>query len=53
MHTHLGNCPEITIHKTVYKPYSDCAIFGGYLHGNEVFANQMYFLSQMVLTEYS
>jgi hypothetical protein len=24
-----------------------------YLHGNEVFANQMYFLSQMVLTEYS
>jgi len=53
MHTHLGNLPDVTIHNTVYQPYSDTALFGSYLHGNEVFANQMYFLSQMVLTEYS
>jgi len=53
IHTELGNMPDITLHKTEYLPYSDTGLFGSYLYGNEVFANQMLFLSQMVLTEYA
>lgn len=53
MHEHLGSHPDITLHKTFYFPYQDTALFGSYLFGNEVFAQQMMFLSQFILTEYS
>ena len=39
------------IHKTIYNPYSDTGLFGSYLHGNEVHAPQMIFMSQLILTE--
>jgi len=45
--------PDITLHKSEYYAYSDCGIFGNYLHGNEVFGTQMLFLSQFILTEYA
>ena len=53
MHSQLGHLPDVTIHKSFYFPYSDTGIFGSYLMGNEVFANQMLYLSQNVLTEYA
>jgi len=53
MHDHLGTHPDITLHKTFYFPYQDTALFGSYLFGNEVFCQQMMFLSQFILTEYS
>jgi len=39
MHSLLGDIPDISVHKSFYFPYSDCAIFGNYLHGNEVFTS--------------
>jgi len=45
MHTHLGNFPDITLHKCVYEPFSDGGLFGNYLFGNEVFGNTMLYLS--------
>jgi len=38
MHEYLGELPDISVHKTQYFPYSDTALLGSYLHGNEVFA---------------
>jgi processing peptidase subunit beta len=53
LHQYLGELPDLTIHKTFYKPYSDTGLFGSYLHGNEVHAPQMLFMSQVILSEYA
>lgn len=53
MHDYLGRYPDISLHKCVYYPYEDTAIFGNYFHGNEVFGYQMLYLSQFILTEYA
>lgn len=53
MHAQLGCYPDITLHKCDYITYSDCALFGNYLMGNEVFGEQVKFMSQFVLTEYA
>jgi len=53
IHTHLGSLPDITIHKAIYAPYSDTGLFGSYFHGNEVHAFQMYFMSQLIVSEYA
>lgn len=53
MHAQLGNYPDITLHKCDYIAYSDCALFGNYLMGNEIFGEQLKFMSQFVLTEYA
>lgn len=45
IHTELGNLPDVNIHKCEYFPYSDTALFGNYFFGNEVFANQMLYMS--------
>jgi len=45
MHTELGGMPDVTLHKCEYLPYRDTGLFGNYLYGNEVFANQMLYLS--------
>lgn len=52
-HTHLGNLPDISIHKSFYFPMSDTGLFGSYLHGNEVHAPQMLFMSQLLTSDYS
>lgn len=53
IHTHLGNLPDISIHQSLYLPSSDSGLFGSYLHGNEVHAPQMLFLSQFITSEYA
>mmetsp|Transcript_6035 Transcript_6035/g.6622 ORF Transcript_6035/g.6622 Transcript_6035/m.6622 type:complete len:523 (-) Transcript_6035:167-1735(-) len=53
LHQYLGELPDLTIHKAFYNPYSDTGLFGSYLHGNEVHAPQMLFMSQVILTEYA
>lgn len=45
MHAQLGNYPDITLHKCDYFAYSDVALFGNYLMGNEVFGDQLKFMS--------
>lgn len=50
-HRYLGQYPDITIQNTFYHPYSDTGIFGGYMFGNEVFADQLLFSFQNVLSE--
>jgi predicted Zn-dependent peptidase len=52
-HTEIAGYPDISIQKCNYFHYSDTALFGNYYHGNEVFANQMLFLSQGHLSEFS
>jgi len=53
LHALLGQNPDISIHKSFYMPGSDNALFGSYLHGNEVYGAQMCLVSQMVASEYS
>jgi len=53
IHTHLGQLPDVTIHKSIYAPYSDTGLIGSYLHGNEVHGYQMLFLSQLILSDYA
>ena len=53
MHSQLGLFPDITLHKCDYITYQDTALFGSYLMGNEVFAAQLQYMSQFVLTEYA
>lgn len=53
MHSQLGLFPDITLHKTDYITYGDTALFGSYLMGNEIFCDQLKFMSQFVLTEYA
>jgi processing peptidase subunit beta len=38
MHAVLGNLPDVTIHRSLYIPYKDTALFGNYFMGNEVYA---------------
>jgi len=33
----IGPLPDVSKVSTMYNPYSDCGLFGMYLHGNEVF----------------
>jgi processing peptidase subunit beta len=53
IHGILGQLPDLQIHKTIYAPYSDTGLFGSYLHGNEVHAYQMLYVSQMVLSDFA
>jgi len=50
-HSKLGEFPDISIHRSDYFAYSDCALFGNYLHGNEVFQVQMAYMSQGHVTD--
>ncbi|CAD8046185.1 unnamed protein product [Paramecium sonneborni] len=53
MHSILGGLPDVTYQRCVYYAYSDTGLFGNYLIGNEVFATQMAYVSQMVLSDYA
>ena len=37
----LGELPDVTLQKCKYYAYSDCAIWGSYIFGNEIFVRQM------------
>jgi mitochondrial-processing peptidase subunit beta len=41
LHTMIGDLPDVTKHECIYSPYSDCAIFGHYFFGNEIFTRHM------------
>jgi len=53
IHWHLGNLPDITIQKSIYAPYGDTGLFGAYFHGNEVHSFQMFYMAQLILSEYA
>jgi len=53
IHTHLGNCPDVTVHKSVYLPHSDTGLFANYFHGNEVHGFAMLYMGQLVLSDYA
>lgn len=53
IHTHLGNLPDVTVHKAIYLPHSDTGLFGNYFHGNEVHGFQMLYLGQLILSDYA
>lgn len=53
LHEYLGSYPDVTLHKCLYFPYEDTALFGNYLYGNEIFGYQMLYVTQSVLTEYA
>jgi hypothetical protein len=53
LHKMLGNLPDISIQKSFYLPSGDNAVFGSYLHGNEVHGPQMLYVSQVLTSEYA
>jgi processing peptidase subunit beta len=53
IHNLLGQLPDITIHKSIYAPYSDTGLFGSYFHGNEVHGYQMLYMGQLVSSDYA
>jgi len=53
LHALLGSWGDLTIHHCQYTPYSDTALFGSYLHGNEVHAFQMLYVSQIVASDFA
>jgi len=36
-HTYLGNYPDMILHKPFYFAYSDTALFGNFIYGNEMY----------------
>jgi predicted Zn-dependent peptidase len=53
MHARLGSYPDILMHEPFYYPYSDVGLFGNFQCGNDVFNNQLIFMTQSILTEYA
>ena len=53
LHEHLGHCTDIILQKTIYLPYSDTGVIGSYVFGGEVFAPQIVFMTQSVLSDYA
>lgn len=53
LHEYLGHCTDITLQKTMYFPYSDVGVLGSYVMGNEVFAPQVAFMTQSILSDYA
>jgi hypothetical protein len=53
MHSLLGDLPDVTMAESHYFAYSDCALFGNYFFGNEVFTRQMNYCGTCLPTIYS
>lgn len=53
MHALLGDLVDVTRADSLYYAYSDCAIFGNYFFGNEVFTRQMNYCGVCLPTIYS
>lgn len=52
MHGLLGELPDVTIQRSHHIAYSDSAIWGNYLFGNQVFARQMTYCGMHLPTVY-
>ncbi len=53
LHEKVGHLTDVTLHKAFYFPYSDTGLLGSYIMGNEVFAPQVAFLTQIILSDYA
>jgi len=53
MHAMLGDLVDVTRSDALYLAYSDCALFGNYFFGNEVFTKQMNYCGVCLPTIYS
>lgn len=49
----LGALIDVTKSECLYKPYSDCGLFGNYFFGNEVFTRQMNYMGVCMPTLYA
>lgn len=49
----LGDLPDVTLQRCHHLAYSDCAIWGNYFFGNEVFTRQMAYCGMGATTVYS
>lgn len=52
-HTWLGSYPDIILHKPFYHVYSDVALFGNFIYGNEIFTKEMATITQNKLSTYA
>lgn len=52
-HTILGHYPDLIMHTPFYFPYSDTALFGNFIYGNEMFTPEMSVLTQNQMSVYS
>lgn len=52
-HTWLGSFPDIILHKPFYFVYSDTALFGNFIYGNEMFTPEMSTTPQNQLSVYA
>lgn len=52
MHVILGQLVDVTRASCIYQTYSDCALFGNYFFGNEVFTRQMNYAGVCLPTIY-
>jgi processing peptidase subunit beta len=53
MHALLGDLVDVTMADSHYFAYSDCALFGNYFFGNEVFTRQMNYCGTCLPTMYA
>lgn len=52
-HTFLGNYPDIILHKPFYFAYSDVALFGNFIYGNEMYSTEMSVITQNQMSIYA
>lgn len=52
-HTYLGNNPDLILHKPYYLPYSDTGLFVNFIHGNEMFNEEMMMITQNQMSTYA
>lgn len=52
-HSHLGNFPDLILHQPFYFVYSDTALFGNFIYGNEMYTPEMSVLTQNKMSSYA
>jgi len=52
-HTYLGNNPDLILHKPFYFAYSDTGLFGNFIYGNEMYAQEMSVITQNYMSVYA
>ena len=52
-HTWLGNYPDMILHQPFYFAYSDTALFGNFIYGNEMYTPEMSTVPQNKLSTYA
>lgn len=52
-HTYMGNYPDMIMQKPFYFVYSDTALFGNFIYGNEMYTQEMSVVTQNQLSIYA